>query len=46
VTYTYPDVGGYTAIVTASNSVGVVTDTTTVTITEPEFYIYLPLVLR
>jgi len=46
VTYTYPDVGGYTAIVTASNSVGIATASTTVTITEPEFYIYLPLVVR
>jgi RHS repeat-associated protein len=34
VTHTYPDAGVYTAVVTASNSVSVVTATTAVTITD------------
>jgi uncharacterized repeat protein (TIGR01451 family) len=46
VSHTYPDVGLYTAVVTASNSVGEVTTTTTVTITQPPFHVYLPLVLK
>jgi RHS repeat-associated protein/uncharacterized repeat protein (TIGR01451 family) len=33
VTHIYPDAGDYTAVVTASNSVSLVTDTTSVTIT-------------
>ena len=43
VTHTYPDIGFYTAMVTASNSVNVLTATTTITITGHE--LYLPLVL-
>jgi len=49
VTHTYPAVGVYTAVVTASNSVSVLTATTTVTVspTGPvEHYVYLPLALR
>jgi hypothetical protein len=46
VTHTYPGVGVYTAVVTASNSVGLLTATTTVEIARPTIYIYLPLVLR
>jgi hypothetical protein len=34
VTYVYPTVGTYTAVVTASNDVSVLTDTTSVTITD------------
>lgn len=46
VTHTYPGAGVYTAVVTASNSVSVLTATTTVTITRPGFFVYLPLVVR
>jgi PKD repeat protein len=48
VTYTYPDVGIYTAVVTAGNSVNELTATTTVTIIpaiEYDFGLYLPLVI-
>jgi uncharacterized repeat protein (TIGR01451 family) len=46
VTHTYPAPGLYTAVVTASNSVGELTATTTITITQLPFHIYLPLVLK
>jgi PKD repeat protein len=46
VSHTYPAVDVYNAVVTASNSVSLLTATTAVTITEPGFYIYLPLVLK
>jgi uncharacterized repeat protein (TIGR01451 family) len=46
VTHTYTAVGIYAAVVTASNSVGLLTATTTVEIARPTIYIYLPLVLR
>jgi uncharacterized repeat protein (TIGR01451 family) len=46
VTHTYTDVGIYSAVITASNSVGLLTATTTVEIAAPTIYIYLPLVLR
>jgi PKD repeat protein len=46
VPHAYPATGIYTAAVTASNSVSLLTATTTVTITEPGFQIYLPLVFR
>ncbi len=46
VTHTYPAVGVYTAVVTASNPVSELTATTTVTITGPGFSIYLPVVMR
>jgi hypothetical protein len=46
VLHTYPDVGVYTAMVTASNSVGLVTATTTVTIFGSYRYIYLPVLLK
>jgi len=46
LTHTYPAALTYTTLVTASNSVSTMTATTVVTITEPTYYIYLPLVLR
>ena len=50
VTHTYPAIGVYMAVVTASNSINAITVTKTVSITlhplPQEFYIYLPLVLR
>lgn len=46
VTHTYANAGVYTAVVTASNPVSQFTATTTVTIIEPGFSVYLPLVLR
>ncbi len=46
VTHTYPAAGVYSAVVTASNPVSVLTATTTVTIIRPPLYIYLPLVVR
>jgi uncharacterized repeat protein (TIGR01451 family) len=47
VAHTYPGVGLYTAVVTASNSANELVATTTVTVTEPpEYTIFLPLVLR
>jgi uncharacterized repeat protein (TIGR01451 family) len=45
-THTYPAVGFYAALVTASNSAGELTATTWVTIAEPESSIYLPLVVK
>jgi uncharacterized repeat protein (TIGR01451 family) len=45
INHTYTTVGEYTAIVTATNSVSVLTATTTVSIT-PQVRIYLPLVVR
>lgn len=44
LTHTFTDVGVYSAIVTASNSVNVITATTIVTITESK--VYLPLMAR
>ncbi len=46
VSHIYSATGDYTAIVTASNSVGSVTQTTLVTIIQRTFYVYLPLLLR
>ena len=49
VTHTYPAAGLYTAVVTASNSVSVLTATTTVTMSgsgPAEHRVYLPLVMR
>ena len=46
VNHIYPAVDTYTAVVTASNSLSLLTATTTVVIIEPEYDIYLPLVLR
>jgi len=46
-THQYPASGVYTAVVTASNAVSTVTETTVVTITEgPTYYTYLPLIVR
>jgi PKD repeat protein len=45
VTFTYEATGLYTAVVTASNSVSLLTATTPVTIYKPK-YIYLPLILK
>jgi serine protease AprX len=46
VSHTYPATGTYTAVVTASNSINELAATTTVTITEPISYAFLPLVLK
>ena len=46
VTHTYPGAGVYTAVVIASNPVSALTATTTVTITRPGWFVYLPLVVR
>jgi uncharacterized repeat protein (TIGR01451 family) len=46
VSHTYPAVGVYAAVVTASNSASLLTATTSVTITQSSFHIYLPLVLK
>ncbi len=46
VAHIYPALGVYEAVVTAGNSVSILTATTTVTITELNFYVYLPLVVR
>jgi uncharacterized repeat protein (TIGR01451 family) len=46
VSHTYPAVGVYAAVVTASNSVGQLTATTSVTVTQSSFLVYLPLVLK
>ena len=43
VTHAYPNLGVYTAIVTASNSVGIAIATTTVNIAH---FVYLPLVMK
>ncbi len=43
VTHVYPALGTYTAVVTASNSASVVTDTTVVSV---RAFVYLPLVIR
>ncbi len=45
-THTYPAVGTYTATVTASNSVGMLVKTSTVTIMDTIYPSYLPMVLR
>jgi uncharacterized membrane protein len=46
VTHTYSSVGSYTAIVTASNSVSLITATTSVTIFNPKYHSYLPLIFK
>jgi PKD repeat protein len=46
VTHTYPAVGVYAAVVTASNSVSQLTATMNVTVTQSSFHVYLPLVLK
>ncbi|MGD8795039.1 MAG: PKD domain-containing protein, partial [Anaerolineae bacterium] len=46
VLHTYPGVGGYTAVVTASNSVSLLTATTRVTIAESYCFVYLPVVIK
>ena len=46
VTHTYSSVGEYTATVTATNSVGSLTETTLVNITDPVYPSYLPLVIK
>lgn len=46
VNHTYPDVGQYTAVVTASNSVGELVATTNVTIEIDNWTIFLPVVLK
>jgi uncharacterized repeat protein (TIGR01451 family) len=50
VTHTYAAVRDYTAVVTASNSISMLTATTIVTVNEPhpapDSYVYLPLVMR
>jgi uncharacterized repeat protein (TIGR01451 family) len=45
VVHTYPSIGEYTAIVTASNSINVMTATTTISITD-FVRLYLPVVMR
>jgi len=44
--HTYALTGVYTAVVTASNSVGMLQATTAVTVAGPAFRIYLPLIWR
>jgi PKD repeat protein len=46
LTHTYAAAGVYTAVVTASNSVGLLRATTPVTVVRPLFSIYLPLAWR
>jgi hypothetical protein len=46
VVHTYLEAGTYRVLVTASNSVNLVTTGTTVEVTVPKLYVYLPLVLR
>jgi hypothetical protein len=46
VTHTYPAVGVYTAIITATSSVSQLTATTTVAVAKSSLYICLPLLLR
>jgi hypothetical protein len=47
VAHTYPAPGVYTAVVTASNSISLLTAATPVTITQPgDFSLHLPLALR
>jgi hypothetical protein len=46
VSYTYPTVGTFTAVVTAGNSVSEMPATTVVTITGPTYFIYLPLAMK
>jgi hypothetical protein len=43
ITHTYPALGTYTAVVTASNDAGVITGTTTISV---RAFVYLPLVLK
>ncbi len=45
-THTYAAAGNYTAIVTATNSLGSVSASTPVTITQAGFKLYLPLITR
>jgi PKD repeat protein len=46
LTHTYPAVGVYTAVVTATNSVSLMSAVTTVRIVPVEFKFYLPLILK
>ena len=46
VTHNYGLPGTYTATVTAANSVSMVTATTTVTILEPEYLLFLPVAMK
>jgi hypothetical protein len=46
ITHTYTIPGVYTATVTATNSVGSLTETTLVSITTPNYPIYLPLIIK
>lgn len=46
VLHTYPTTGTFTAVVTATNSVSQLTAATTVTVTEPRRFVYLPLVIK
>ncbi len=46
VLHTYPDVGVYTAMVTASNSISELTATTTIRIFGSYRYVYLPVVIK
>jgi subtilisin-like proprotein convertase family protein len=46
VAHTYPLTGTYAAVVTATNSVSTYIATTMVTVTEPPFRSYLPLIIR
>jgi hypothetical protein len=46
VTHTYSSIGFYTAIVTASNSVSLITATTPVTIFNPKYHTCLPLIFK
>jgi N-acetylneuraminic acid mutarotase len=46
ITHTYTVPGDYTATVTATNSVGSLTETMLVSITTPNYPIYLPLVIK
>ena len=46
VSHLYPSVGAYTARVTASNSINLIAATTNVIITDPNFYVYLPVMIR
>ena len=45
VTHAYANAGNYTAVVTATNSVSTLTDTTSVVIVE-QYRVFLPLCLR
>ena len=46
VSHTYPAINVYTVTVTATNVLGMATATTTVTIVEPIYHNYLPVVMK